>query len=119
MRDRWLRDEFTVVSPVSPSDAEPVDHNDHQQVPAANSMDDEDAIRLLMDHGIAEDKAKIRIQVIQFACVVRANRTRLVSSEEIQSTKSEQTRGCISTEELVNIFKELSTRPEIYHLLVR
>ena len=67
MRDRWLRDEFTVVVPVSPSDSDPVDHNDLQKVPVASSMDDEDAIRLLMDHGIAEDKAKIRIQVSRLA----------------------------------------------------
>lgn len=33
--------------------------------------------------------------------------------------KSEDGRGYFSTEELVNIFKKLSTRPEIYHLLVR
>lgn len=39
--------------------------------------------------------------------------------KEIQGTKPEEARGFFSTEELVNIFKELSTRPEIYHLLVR
>jgi len=39
--------------------------------------------------------------------------------KEIQTTKSEGARGYFPTEELVNVFKELSTRPEIYHLLVR
>lgn len=33
--------------------------------------------------------------------------------------KSEDQRGYFSTEELVHVFKQLSTRPEIYHLLVR
>jgi hypothetical protein len=28
-----------------------------------NSIDEEEAVRLLSDHGIAEDKAKIRLQV--------------------------------------------------------
>lgn len=39
--------------------------------------------------------------------------------KEIQSTKPDEYRGYFSTEELINVFKELSTRPEIYHLLVR
>ena len=39
--------------------------------------------------------------------------------KEIQIRKSEDVRGGFSTEELVDIFKKLSTRPEIYHLLVR
>jgi hypothetical protein len=39
--------------------------------------------------------------------------------KEIQTKKSEDVRGYFSTEELVNVFKKLSTRPEIYHLLVR
>jgi len=42
-----------------------------------------------------------------------------MSFKEIQTRKSEDVRGHFSTEELVNVFKKLSTRPEIYHLLVR
>lgn len=42
-----------------------------------------------------------------------------MKKKEIQGSKPEDARGFFSTEELVNIFKELSTRPEIYHLLVR
>ena len=33
--------------------------------------------------------------------------------------KSDDLHGYFSVEELVDIFKKLSTRPEIYHLLVR
>jgi hypothetical protein len=39
--------------------------------------------------------------------------------QEIQTLKPEDVRGYFTTQELVNVFKELSTRPEIYHLLVR
>ncbi|CAF0943543.1 unnamed protein product [Didymodactylos carnosus] len=86
MRDRWLRDAFQLGTPTT----------------IENSLLDEDeSIKLLMDYGIAEDKAKVRLQEIQ------------------QSKTDNNRRGYFSTEQLVQIFKELSTRPEIYHLLVR
>ncbi|CAF1030977.1 unnamed protein product [Adineta ricciae] len=90
MRDRWLRDAFTVPEQI----------NRDEQRSSTNSMDEEEAIRLLIDYGISEEKAKVRLQ-------------------EIQSSKSESARGFFTTDELINVFKELSTRPEIYHLLVR
>ncbi|UJR28305.1 hypothetical protein I4U23_009550 [Adineta vaga] len=92
MRDRWLRDAFAVVTP------EQVNQDEHRS--STNSIDEEEAIRLLIDYGISEDKAKVRLQ-------------------EIQSSKTEDARGYFTTDELINVFKELSTRPEIYHLLVR
>ncbi|CAF0886790.1 unnamed protein product [Rotaria sp. Silwood1] len=99
MRDRWLRDVFA-VGLSSTSECEPVNHNEYQPLCGKSSIDEEEAVRLLGDYGISEDKAKIRLQ-------------------EIQSKKSDDVRGLFSTEDLVDVFKKLSTRPEIYHLLVR
>ena len=39
--------------------------------------------------------------------------------KEVQARKTEDLRGQFSIEELVDIFKKISTRPEVYHLLVR
>ncbi|CAF4442539.1 unnamed protein product, partial [Didymodactylos carnosus] len=89
MRDRWLRDAFQLGTPTTTTTVE------------NNLLDEDEALRLLVDYGIAEDKAKVRLQEIQ-RCKIDNNR-----------------RGCFTTEQLVQIFKELSTRPEIYHLLVR
>ncbi|CAF3660890.1 unnamed protein product [Rotaria socialis] len=100
MRDRWLRDAFAVGLPSLTGDSEHLNQNDDRRISTLNSIDEEEAIRLLIDYGIAEDKAKVRLQ-------------------EVQMTKSEDARGYFTTEELVSAFKELSTRPEIYHLLVR
>ncbi|CAF4074458.1 unnamed protein product [Rotaria magnacalcarata] len=100
MRDRWLRDAFAVGLPSPTGDSEHLNQNDDRRISTLNSIDEEEAIRLLIDYGIAEDKAKVRLQ-------------------EVQMTKSEDARGYFTTEELVSAFKELSTRPEIYHLLVR
>lgn len=40
-------------------------------------------------------------------------------SKEIQMKKPDDVRRFFSIEELVDVFKKLSSRPEIYHLLVR
>ena len=53
MRDRWLRDAFTVPEQI----------NRDEQRSSTNSMDEEEAIRLLIDYGISEEKAKVRLQV--------------------------------------------------------
>ncbi|CAF2729228.1 unnamed protein product [Rotaria sp. Silwood2] len=100
MRNRWLRDAFAVGLPLPTGESDHINQNEDRPLTTMNSIDEEEAIRLLIDYGISEDKAKVRLQ-------------------EMQTTKSEDARGYFSTEELVNIFKELSTRPEIYHLLVR
>lgn len=53
MRDRWLRDAFAVPEQI----------NQDEPRSSTNSMDEEEAIRLLIDYGISEEKAKIRLQV--------------------------------------------------------
>lgn len=120
MRTRWLRDAFAVNLPSPTGESEQINHNENRPVTApttANSIDEEEAVRLLIDYGIAEDKAKVRLQVKDF--LLNKYKKLKTHSKEIQTTKSEDIRGFFSTEELVNVFKELSTRPEIYHLLVR
>ncbi|CAF0929758.1 unnamed protein product [Rotaria sordida] len=99
MRDKWLHDAFA-VGLSSISESEQVNHKEYQTLCAKNSIDEEEAVKLLGDYGISEDKAKIRLQAIQ-------------------TKKSDDVRGLFSTEDLVDVFKKLSTRPEIYHLLVR
>ncbi|CAF1682214.1 unnamed protein product [Rotaria magnacalcarata] len=100
MRDRWLHDAFAVGLSSSASESEQINHNEYQALSAKSSIDEEEAVRLLGDYGISQDKAKIRLQ-------------------ELQTRKHEDVRGLFSTEDLVNVFKKLTTRPEIYHLLVR
>jgi hypothetical protein len=63
MRDRWLRDAFAVGLPSPTGDSEHLNENDDRKMSTLNSMDEEEAIRLLIDYGIAEDKAKVRLQV--------------------------------------------------------
>ncbi|CAF1138244.1 unnamed protein product [Adineta steineri] len=99
MRNRWLRDVFA-VGLTSSASGEQMSHNEFPILSAKDSIDEDEAVRLLSDYGISEDNAKIRLQ-------------------EIQTRKSEDVRGFFSTDELINVFKKLSTRPEIYHLLVR
>ncbi|CAF5209435.1 unnamed protein product, partial [Rotaria magnacalcarata] len=99
MRDRWLHDAFAVGLSSSASESEQINHNEYQALSAKSSIDEEEAVRLLGDYGISQDKAKIRLQ-------------------ELQTRKHEDVRGLFSTEDLVNVFKKLTTRPEIYHLLV-
>ncbi|CAF0752431.1 unnamed protein product [Adineta steineri] len=102
MRDRWLRDAFAVGIPTLTNEPEQINQDENRPVTNTNtnSIDEEEAVRLLIDYGISEDKAKVRLQ-------------------EIQASKPEDARGYFTTNELINVFKELSTRPEIYHLLVR
>jgi hypothetical protein len=71
MRDRWLRDAFAGALPSPTADAEPNNHNELRAVTTMNSIDEEEAVRLLIDYGIAEDKAKVRLQVrdLYFTCV--------------------------------------------------
>jgi hypothetical protein len=63
MRDRWLRDAFAVSLPLITSESEQINHNEHRSVATTNSIDEEEALRLLIDYGIAEDKVKVRLQV--------------------------------------------------------
>ena len=63
MRDRWLRDAFAVGVPAASNESEPNNHSELRPVAATNSIDEEEAVRLLMDYGICEDKAKVRLQV--------------------------------------------------------
>ena len=39
--------------------------------------------------------------------------------QELELTRDDGKRGRLNSEEFVNLFKEISTRPEIYFLLVR
>ena len=63
MRDRWLRDAFAVGLPSPTNESEQIPPNEHRTVLPANTMDEEEAVRLLIDYGICEDKAKVRLQV--------------------------------------------------------
>jgi hypothetical protein len=63
MRDRWLRDAFAVSLPSPTGEPEPINDNESRPVPSTNSIDEEEAVRLLIDYGISEDKAKVRLQV--------------------------------------------------------
>ncbi|UJR21175.1 hypothetical protein I4U23_024273 [Adineta vaga] len=100
MRDRWLHDAFAVGLSSSSGHSEQINSGEYRMLTGKNTIEEDEAIRLLCDCGISEEKAKVRLQ-------------------EIQTKKPEDVRRFFSTEELVDIFKKLSTRPEIYHLLVR
>ncbi len=64
MRDRWLRDAFAVSLPSPTGDSEQINQNeDGTGTATTNSIDEEEAARLLIDYGISEDKAKVRLQV--------------------------------------------------------
>ena len=63
MRDRWLRDAFAGALPSPTVETDQNNHNEHRSVTTMNSIDDEEAVRLLIDYGISEDKAKVRLQV--------------------------------------------------------
>jgi hypothetical protein len=64
MRDRWLRDVFAVGLPSSASESEQMNHKGYETLALKNSIDEEEAVRLLSDNGISEDKAKVRLQVM-------------------------------------------------------
>ena len=64
MRDRWLRDVFAVGLSSSASESEQMNHKGYETLTVKNSIDEEEAVRLLSDNGISEDKAKVRLQVI-------------------------------------------------------
>lgn len=63
MRDRWLRGAFAVGLPSPSSEVESNSPNDNRTAASNNGIDEEEAIRLLIDYGISEDKAKVRLQV--------------------------------------------------------
>ncbi len=63
MRDRWLRDAFAVSLPSPTAESEPINHNENRSIATTNSIDEEEALRLLIDYGISEDKVKVRLQV--------------------------------------------------------
>lgn len=63
MRNRWLRDAFAVNLPSPTGDPEQLTSTDDRRTSTTNSIDEEEAIRLLIDYGISEDKAKVRLQV--------------------------------------------------------
>ena len=63
MRDRWLRDAFAVGLPSPTSETEPTNSNENRSVTTNNGIDEDESIRLLIDYGISEDKAKVRLQV--------------------------------------------------------
>jgi hypothetical protein len=63
MRDRWLHDVFAVGLTSSTSESEQMNSNEHQILSGKNSIDEEEAVRLLSDYGISEEKAKVRLQV--------------------------------------------------------
>ena len=39
--------------------------------------------------------------------------------QEMEMTRTDGKRGRLNSDEFISLFKEISTRPEIYHLLVR
>jgi len=114
MRDQWLRD----VLIRSTSESEQINPTKGLLLTGKSSIDEEGAVRLLSDCGIAEDRAKVQLQVIENKYTNECLYSSLFF-KEIQTRKSDDVRGYFSTEELVNVLKKLSTRPEIYHLLVR
>lgn len=63
MRDRWLRDAFAISLPSPTGESEQINHPEHRPVTTTNSIDEDEAVRLLMDYGISEEKAKVRLQV--------------------------------------------------------
>lgn len=63
MRDRWLHDVFTGGLSSSISESEPINRDEYQALCGKRSIDEEEAVRLLGDYGISEDKAKLRLQV--------------------------------------------------------
>ena len=63
MRDRWLRDAFAVGLPSPTSETEANNATENRPVTTNNGIDEEEAVRLLIDYGISEDKAKVRLQV--------------------------------------------------------
>jgi hypothetical protein len=63
MRDRWLRDAFAVGLPSSASEPERLNHKEYKPLTGKNSIDEEEAVRLLIDYGISGDKAKTQLQV--------------------------------------------------------
>jgi len=65
IRDRWLHDAFAVGLPSSTS-ADQLNHNEYRVLAQKNSIDEDEAVRLLGDYGISEDKAKVRLQVNTF-----------------------------------------------------
>jgi hypothetical protein len=66
MRDRWLRDVFAVSLPSPSGESEQINPNELRTVAETNAIDEEEAVRLLIDYGISEDKAKVRLQVNYF-----------------------------------------------------
>jgi hypothetical protein len=118
MRNRWLRDAFGVRLSSS-TNAMPNSAEKCPILTQKDSVDEDEAVRLLGDYGISEELAKVRLQVnASFPFRIKKN-IRCSFTQELQTKKSDDVRGYFSTEELVSIFKRLSTRPEIYHLLVR
>ena len=63
MRDRWLHDAFAVGSSLSNSESNQSNHQEYQPLTGKSSIDEEEAVRLLSDYGISEEKAKVRLQV--------------------------------------------------------
>lgn len=62
MRNRWLRDAFAVGLP-TPADAAHSNAEPCHVLTTRDSIDEDEAVRLLSDHGISEEKAKVRLQV--------------------------------------------------------
>ena len=73
MRDRWLRDAFAVGLPSPSSETEPNNQNETRTVTTNNGIDEDEAIRLLIDYGISEDKAKVRLQVRRKVVLTKMN----------------------------------------------
>lgn len=119
MRDRWLRDAFA-AGLSSSSNSEQMNSDEYRMLTEKNLIDEDETIRLLSDYGISEEKLKVRLQV-NLHVYLRGKYyiNDFFFIKEIQAKKPEGDRGYFSTEELVDVFKKLSTRPEIYHLLVR
>ena len=63
MRDRWLRDVFAVGLSSPSEESKEVDEQQAQTILKKTCIDEEEAIRLLIDYGISEEKVKVRLQV--------------------------------------------------------
>ena len=63
MRDRWLSEEFATKLSLSTNEYKQINHNDYRVLCEKNSINEEEAVRLLCNYGIAEEKAKIKLQV--------------------------------------------------------
>lgn len=65
-----MNDAFAIGLSTSASEAEHLNNNEYQTICGKNSIDEEEAIKLLCDYGISENKAKLRLQVTEISFIL-------------------------------------------------